>query len=117
MKIGFILFVGGLAASLIISILLYGSVTLLSLINLLFLIGGAFLFTALFIMVAQGGFFDGITYSFRRTFQSGGRDLSREEADEMRPFSELLSLPFIPIMLAGASLTGVMLVCLGFFYA
>lgn len=98
------------------SLLFYGEITLLHYINISFYISGILLFISLFLLVAEGGFFDGITQGFRRTFQSKGRDLEKEEVEEMRLFSELLSIEYMPFLLAGLLLAATMLAGLMLYY-
>ncbi|WP_162356576.1 DUF3899 domain-containing protein [Metabacillus mangrovi] len=114
MKKGVYIFAGGVIAAVVISFIFYREITLLSFINILFLISGMMIFASLFALVAQGGFFDGISYSFRKTFAV--KEMSREELEEMRPFSELVSFRYTPLLVGGGTLAALMLVCLGIFY-
>ncbi|MCM3595236.1 DUF3899 domain-containing protein [Metabacillus idriensis] len=98
------------------SLLFYGEITLLHYINISFYISGILLFISLFLLVAEGGFFDGITQGFRRTFQSKGSNLEKEEVEEMRLFSELLSIEYMPFLLAGLLLAATMLAGLMLYY-
>ncbi|MGG4488785.1 DUF3899 domain-containing protein [Metabacillus idriensis] len=100
----------------LLSLLFYGEITLLHYINISFYISGILLFISLFLLVAEGGFFDAITLGFRRTFQSKGRDLEKEEAEEMRLFSELLSIEYMPFLSAGMLLAATMLAGLMIYY-
>ncbi|TYS65705.1 DUF3899 domain-containing protein [Sutcliffiella horikoshii] len=70
----------------------YGEITLLSFINTSFIISSVIIFISLFTLVVQKGFFDGITYSFRRIFASSqpDKELEQDIRNEMRPPSELL---------------------------
>lgn len=100
----------------LLSLLFYREITLLHYINISFYISGILLFISLFLLVAEGGFFDGITQGFRRTFQSKGRELEKEEVEEMRLFSELLSIEYMPFLLAGLFLAATMLAGLMLYY-
>ncbi|WP_157663735.1 DUF3899 domain-containing protein [Sutcliffiella horikoshii] len=70
----------------------YGGINLLNFINTSFTISSIFIFISLFTLVVQKGFFDGITYSFRRIFASTqpDKELEQDIRNEMRPPSELL---------------------------
>ncbi|WP_404461641.1 DUF3899 domain-containing protein [Sutcliffiella horikoshii] len=70
----------------------YGKINLLTFINTSFTISSVFIFISLFTLVVQKGFFDGITYSFRRIFASSqpDKELEQDIRNEMRPPSELL---------------------------
>ncbi|TYS61077.1 DUF3899 domain-containing protein [Sutcliffiella horikoshii] len=70
----------------------YGGINLLTFINTSFTISSIFIFISLFTLVVQKGFFDGITYSFRRIFASTqpDKELEQDIRNEMRPPSELL---------------------------
>ncbi|WP_226682686.1 DUF3899 domain-containing protein [Sutcliffiella horikoshii] len=70
----------------------YGEINLLTFINTSFTISSFFIFISLFTLVIQKGFFDGITYSFRRIFASSqpDKELEQDIRNEMRPPSELL---------------------------
>jgi hypothetical protein len=89
---------------------------LLHFINISFFIAAAFLFIALLTITVRGGFFDGITYGFRRMFVSKGRELSKEEVHEMIPVSELMNFDHSPILISGLLMTVVMLVALFIYY-
>jgi len=71
--------------------LYYGEINLLTFINTSFTISSVFIFISLFTLVVQKGFFDGITYSFRRIFASSqpDKELEQDIRNEMRPPSEL----------------------------
>lgn len=67
-------------------------------------------------MTVKGGFFDGITYGFRRMFVSKGKELSNKEVHEMIPVSKLLNFDHSPILFSGLLITGVMLLALFIYY-
>ncbi|MEA3322172.1 MAG: DUF3899 domain-containing protein [Bacillota bacterium] len=98
----------------------YGEITLLSFINTSFIISSVFIFISLFTLVVQKGFFDGITYSFRRIFASSQPDKELEEdiRNEMRPPSELLQpVSTQQILLASLLLLICMLISLFMYYS
>lgn len=100
----------------LLSLLFYQEISLLHYINISFYVSGVLLFASLFLLVAEGGFFDGITQGFRRTFQSKGRDLDKREVEEMRLFSELLRVEYTPFLFAGLLLAATMLAALAVYY-
>lgn len=100
----------------LLSIIIYQKLTLLSFINISFYFGITLLFISLFTMTIKGGFFDGITYGFRRLFVSKGKELSKQEVDEMIPVSELLDFDHTPFLLSGLMVSGVMVVALFIYY-
>ncbi|WP_404449285.1 DUF3899 domain-containing protein [Sutcliffiella horikoshii] len=91
-KWSFLFFIILLVATLSTSWIYYGKITLLTFINTSFTVSSTFIFVSLFILVVQKGFFDGITYSFRRIFASTqpDKELENDIRNEMRPPSELL---------------------------
>lgn len=92
------------------------TVNLLHYINISFMLGGLFIFFGLTIYVLSSGFFDVTVYSFRRVFKVNGKELSREELNEMRPFSELVSFNFLPLLLNGILILAIMFICLFIYY-
>ncbi|MCD7034966.1 DUF3899 domain-containing protein [Metabacillus sp. GX 13764] len=116
MKKTILLFFISFAVSVILCFIVYHSFDLLAFINMSFLVSFFLLLSGLFLYVTQEGFFDSITYGFRRVFQSKGSELSKEEVDEMAPLSELVSLNLKPLFLSGAGLAAVMAVCLLIYY-
>lgn len=83
----------------------YGTFSLLAFINSSFFFSAITLFFSLLILVTQKGFFDGITYGFRKIFAAKQADKQLEEdlATEMRNPSELLDPINIFPMVIGAS--------------
>ncbi|WP_158598224.1 DUF3899 domain-containing protein [Falsibacillus albus] len=94
----------------------YHGITLVDYINVSFLIGGIFLFFSISIFLLSSGFFDLVTQGFRRTFAINSKMISKEEVDEMRPLSELITIPYIPSMINGFLLYAIMLICLWIYY-
>ncbi|WP_088005668.1 DUF3899 domain-containing protein [Indiicoccus explosivorum] len=72
--------------------------SLLSYINTSFIFGGILTFIGATIYVVQSGFFDIFTISIRKAFHVR----STFDRDEMRAPSELLSIPFIPVLSIGS---------------
>ncbi|MFY4774339.1 DUF3899 domain-containing protein [Metabacillus sp. RGM 3146] len=116
MKKSIRLFLIAFLLTFIVSLVRYHSITFLYFINISFVISFALLFCGLFVYVTQGGFFDAITYGFRRVFQSQGKELAKEEVNEMQSLSELISLDYHPLLISGGALAVIMLICLGIYY-
>ncbi|WP_078381431.1 DUF3899 domain-containing protein [Sutcliffiella halmapala] len=72
--------------------LYYGTFNLLVFINTSFFFSGLFLSLSLLILVTKNGFFDGITFGFRKIIASRqmDKDLENDIRNEMRPPSELV---------------------------
>ncbi len=114
-----IFFFALLGATLITSYLYYGSVTLLTFINTSFTYSSILVFLSLLTLVTKRGFFDGITYSFRRIFASSQPDkqLENDIRNEMRPPSELLHpLSIQPMLIASLLLFLCMMASLFIYY-
>ncbi|AZB42357.1 DUF3899 domain-containing protein [Bacillus sp. FJAT-42376] len=116
MKKSGIIFLSGLAVSLIGCLVYYKELSLLGMINSTFMVGGILLFVSLFGTVAQSGFFDAAAYGMRRTFRIQGKDMDKKEVDEMRPVSKLISFSVAPLLFASLALLGFMLIGLGLYY-
>ncbi len=115
-KKSFTLYIVSILSVILLSFLIYQKLTLLSFINISFYFGITLLFVAAFTITLKGGFFDGITYGFRRLFVSKGRELSKEEVDEMIPVSELLDFDHSPFLISGLMVTGTMILALLIYY-
>ncbi|MFC0271985.1 DUF3899 domain-containing protein [Metabacillus herbersteinensis] len=111
--IGFIM---SLVATIFLSFIIYQELKLLYFINISFLITITCLFISLLTLTVKAGFFDGISYGFRRMFVSKGTELSKDEVEEMKPVSELISFDFSPLLFTGLALGLVMLIGLYFYY-
>ncbi|MBO1511619.1 DUF3899 domain-containing protein [Metabacillus bambusae] len=112
----FSLFIVSVCTTILLSFFIYQKLTLLSFINISFVIAGSLLFLSLLTMTVKGGFFDGISYGFRRMFVSKGQELSKKEINEMTPVSELLNFDHFPILFCGLLMTASMLVALFIYY-
>ncbi|WP_053073808.1 DUF3899 domain-containing protein [Bacillus sp. LL01] len=119
-KITLIFFCVLFGVTLITSYLYYGDISLLTFINTSFLYSSILIFLSLLTLVTQKGFFDGITYSFRRIFASSQADkqLEHDIRNEMRPPSELLQpLSTQPMLMASLLLFLCMLGSLFVYYS
>jgi Zn-dependent protease with chaperone function len=92
------------------------SIPLIDYINVSFLIGGLFFFIALSIFLMSSGFLDLTVYGFRRVFSVNGRTLSKEEVEEMRKLSELVTVNYLPFLLTGILILFVIIGALYFYY-
>ncbi|MCG1020109.1 DUF3899 domain-containing protein [Sutcliffiella horikoshii] len=118
-KVSIIFFFVLLGITLIAGYYYYEAIDLLAFINTSFTISSILLFLSLLTTVTKRGFFDGITYSFRRIFASSQPDKQLEDdiRNEMRPPSELLQpLSIQPMLFASVLLFLCMLVSLFIFY-
>ena len=104
-KKSFTLVIVSLISSILLSFFIYQKLTLLSFINISFFFGAGLLFIAFLTLTVKGGFFDGITYGFRRMFVSKGKELSKQEVEEMTPVSELLTFNHSPFLISGIIVT------------
>ncbi|WP_339149634.1 MULTISPECIES: DUF3899 domain-containing protein [unclassified Sutcliffiella] len=118
-KVSIIFFFVLLGITLITGYFYYETINLLAFINTSFTYSSILLFLSLLTTVTKRGFFDGITYSFRRIFASSQPDKQLEDdiRNEMRPPSELLQpLSTQPMLFASLLLFLCMLVSLFIYY-
>ncbi|AQQ53919.1 DUF3899 domain-containing protein [Planococcus lenghuensis] len=86
--------------------------SLLSYIDTSFIYGGILFFIGATIYVVQSGFFDIFTVSMRKAFDlRSGFDI-----DEMRTPSELIAVPFLPLLSVGTATITLMGVALFSYY-
>lgn len=81
--------------------ILDGNFSLLGYINRSFYIASIGLFLSLTIYTINTGFFDVVTRSFRLLF--AGKDVTRQNVDEMTPLSEIISINYSPLFIVGLS--------------
>lgn len=96
------------------SFIIYHEITILHYINVSFYIASIFLFLSLFIFTLNSGFFDFATKSFRLIFS--GKNVTREEIEEMRPLSEIFTFNYSPVFVIGVFNLGLMLIALFIYY-
>ncbi|MCA1320081.1 DUF3899 domain-containing protein [Bacillus tianshenii] len=97
----------------------YGTFSLLVFINTSFFFSGITLFFTMLILVTQKGFFDAITYGFRKIFaaKQADKQLEEDSSTEMRNPSELLdSINVSPLLIGALLLLVCMLIGLVVFY-
>ncbi|MBZ5751930.1 DUF3899 domain-containing protein [Metabacillus litoralis] len=111
-----ILFIVSLFATILLSFFIYKELTLLHFINISFVISGTYIFLSLLTMTIKGGFFDAITYGFRRVFVSKGKALSKNEVHEMTPVSDLVDFDHSPMLYSGFLLMVLMVIALFIYY-
>jgi hypothetical protein len=109
----FLIVIATILLTSILSIIVHGQVSLLHYINISFYFSSAYIALGLLILVVDKGFFDGISYSFRRTFKKTN---TNEDEDDIIPLSELISLPYSQLLYSGLALLSIMLICLMFYY-
>jgi hypothetical protein len=103
----------------LLSYLFQETISLLTFINFTFFISSFYIFLYLLIFVTKGGFFDGITYSFRRFTKQMSRTetYTADDLEEMVLPSEMLKYRnSTPIILNGLILFGIMLLSLMVYY-
>lgn len=91
--------------------------SLKSFINILFSISSMYLFLTLLTFTVKSGFYDAVTFSFRRFFIANGKNLSNKEADHIIPLSNLITFDQTPFLFSGLTLFVIMLVSLFIYYA
>lgn len=104
------LIIVSLCLTILLSFIIYQKLTILSFINISFFFALGLLFISFFTITVKGGFFDGITYGFRRMFVSKGKVLSKQEVNEMTPVSELLTFDHSPFLTSGLVMTGIVVI-------
>ncbi|WP_085521735.1 DUF3899 domain-containing protein [Tuberibacillus sp. Marseille-P3662] len=81
-------FISSVILSVLITFLIYKQINMLTIVNGSFLVGLFYLIVGLVLYIIQGGFFNGITYSFRRFFRRTSRqgdimnDISSADEEE-----------------------------------
>ncbi|SFB97685.1 protein of unknown function [Bacillus sp. OV322] len=88
--------------------------SLLHFINMSFYVGGAVLFIGILGFVTQKGFFDGISYSFRRIFRA--KYESGDELEDIPRLSGIVSMDLRPALFSGLLLLAIMMVSLYIYY-
>jgi hypothetical protein len=92
----------------------YRDLSLLYFINMSFYVGGAVLFMGILGFVTQKGFFDGISYSFRRIFRA--KYESGDEMEDIPRLSGIVSMDLRPALLSGLMLLVIMMISLYIYY-
>ncbi|WP_071459146.1 DUF3899 domain-containing protein [Bacillus massilinigeriensis] len=99
----------------LLSLAMERELTLLHYINFSFYIAGGMLLLSLLLYTVTGGFFDNISHSFRVIFRSRNK-LETKEEEEITPLSEIVSLNYFPLAMAGLFNLLLMLAALAAYY-
>ncbi|MFS0782881.1 DUF3899 domain-containing protein [Bacillus sp. 1P06AnD] len=105
-----------LLASVLLSFIAYKQLALLHFINISFYFSSAYIMAGLLILVVDKGFFDGMSYSFRRLFKRNSSSEAGEDVNDIVPLSQLVNLPYSSLLISGFILLGIMLISLMVFY-
>ena len=102
-----------LLVTLILSLLLHKEISLLHFINISFYFCYTYISIGLLIYVVNNGFFDGISYSFRKIFR---RNNNEDEAEEIVPLSEMVTIPHSLLLKSGVILVFIICISLVLYY-
>ena len=107
-----------MALTFLFSFLFYKELSLLTFINTSFILSSIVIFTVLLLFVTQKGFFDGISYGFRKMFAMSQADKKLErDPSEIRPPSELVApIEATNVFISALLLFGFMLLGIFMFY-
>jgi len=97
----------------ILSLLVYQEISLLHFINISFYFCYAYISIGIFLYVVNNGFFDGISYSFRKMFRRNNKE---EETDKIVPLSEIMPIPHSLLLRSGVILVFIMCISLVLYY-
>lgn len=105
-----------LCSQIVIVILMFSSnsFSLLNYINKSFYLSSLLLLLSLAIFTVNTGFFDTVTKSFRLIF--GGKDVTRETVEEMRPLSKIVTVNYSSLTFVGIFDLILCLLALFFYY-
>lgn len=103
----------------LLSYILYREFSLLAFINISFVLASIFIFFYLLLFVTKAGFFDAITYSFRKftKHHSKTENFTVDDLEEMKLPSDIFTQKnTTPILFSGLCLLLIMLLSLVFYY-
>ncbi len=103
----------GLLLATFLPLMVYQKLSWLYFINMTFYIVGSLFTFSLLSFVIQKGFFDVTFRSFRKLLQAKHNHV---EDTEIRPLSEIITLPYSRTLIIGFVLTIIMLISLYFYY-
>ncbi|MFB1050081.1 DUF3899 domain-containing protein [Paraliobacillus sp. JSM ZJ581] len=116
-KTQFIILLINFFLTIVIAVIVHKNVALLYLINILFYFDILYLLLWLMFITIKGGFFDGVTYGFRKAGGSIFRKNSTVEWEEKPLPSKRIDTKFIPLFRFQAiCLTFTILILLAFYY-
>ncbi|MEH6942091.1 DUF3899 domain-containing protein [Bacillus sp. JJ722] len=110
-----IIIIATICFSILLSFIVYEQISLLHFINISFYFSSAYIGLGLLILIVDRGFFDGISYSFRKMFLKSHPQHADEE-HELVPLSQLINVPYSQLLTSGLALLVIMLVGLFFYY-
>ncbi|WP_418937041.1 DUF3899 domain-containing protein [Metabacillus fastidiosus] len=116
-KKSIILISSSLLITIFLPILFHGNISLELFINYTFVISLLHLSLTLLMVTVKSGFYDGITFGFRRFFITNGRYLSKQEVENIQPLSHLIKFNQLPFLASGTILFIVMLFSLFIYYS
>jgi len=90
-----------------------GDSTFLHFINITFYFYSTYIFIGLLLFVVNRGFFDGISYSFRKMFRSQHQE---DNQKEIEPLSHIITIHYSPLLYSGLGLLLVNLFSLFIYY-
>ena len=90
-----------------------GDSTFLQFINITFYFYSTYIFIGLLLFVVNGGFFDGMSYSFRKMFK---RQHQEDDQKEIEPLSQIITIPYFPLLYSGLGLLLINLLSLFIYY-
>ena len=102
-------------AILLLSFFYYEGSPLLNFINISFYFCSAYIVLGFMFMVVEKGFFDGISYGFRSFFRKSNKGRFEDDS-EIEPLSEMLKVPYTPLLASGFIILAFMLAALYFWY-
>lgn len=118
-KTSLYIFLSSLLLTMILAFIYYKNLTLLTFINTSFIISSLLLFCGLFMLVVKGGFFDGITFGFRRFLRNTSKteQMLGDDIETMAmPSQTIKTLTISHILISGAMLFCIMLLSLFLYY-
>ena len=101
-----------LLLTIILSLLFYREISLLHFINISFYFCYAYISIGILLFIVNKGFFDGISYSFRRLLRRN----NKEEESEITPLSEIVAIPHSLLLKSGIILVFIMCIGLVIYY-
>lgn len=96
-----------LLLTLILSLLFHQEISLLHFINISFYFCYAYISIGILLLIVNNGFFDGISYSFRKLLRRN----NQEEESEITPLSEIVTIPHSLLLKSGILL--ILIMCIG----
>ncbi|MGN1401508.1 MAG: DUF3899 domain-containing protein [Bacillus sp. (in: firmicutes)] len=105
-----------LLLTILLSLLIHKELSLLHFINISFYFCSAYIMAGALFLVIDRGFFDGISYSFRKMFRNTNKMETEDDKNEIIPLSELFTMPYSSLLYSGLIIMAFMLVGLWLWY-